>query len=127
MLHVSTIVKPSNIHGVGLFSLCNIPKGFVVWTLEKPFYLEVSNEDFNDLSHLEQRLLMFYGWFSDNRWIRVYDDSQFINHSFNPNLKPVEERFCLKAGEEIRAGEELTEDYTKFETITRPEFTLKGD
>jgi SET domain-containing protein len=110
MLLVKTKIRPSKIAGVGLFADECIPKGALVWKFSSTVDIAEPSES-GDLYHA-------YISKQTGRRITPGDDAKYINHSTTPNLDTryesgIEEdiNFALR---DIRAGEELTIDYTTF-------------
>lgn len=111
-------LKPSKIHGIGIFAIKKIPKG------TDPFPQAPSHESiiFNkkELADLDMEvkkiihdLLIFEG---DNVHIpacgiNCLDVSFYINHSDNPNTGYSENKEHLVTLRDIEEGEELTADY----------------
>lgn len=117
MIHVDCIPKPSPIHGVGLFALKAISSGTLIWTLEAKDRKIVQPSEFNKMDPVTQYLTRFYGWLPTGKgyWIVPTDISRFINHSVKANTTTEATRFY--AAKDIRAGEEITQDYSKFEYL----------
>src|SRR5258708_5203053 len=117
MISVKTLVRPSLIHGMGLFAVEFIPRDTVVWQFTEGFDLVFTVEQFNALSLVERQFLSTYGWFSKytKRYLLCVDNGRFTNHSDTPNLRT--EKACglaeghAVAARDILPGEEITSDY----------------
>lgn len=114
MLIIPTELRLSPVHGLGLFSVERIQKGQVVVRYHPAFDLLFSPSDYANLPPAFQEALDYYGTLHEPTQTRVYnvDNSRFINHSENPNLKVG--RRIMKALRDIPPGEELTADYRAF-------------
>jgi len=110
MLFVKTIVQPSKIDGQGLFALTHISAGTMIcdWT--------VSSALIQDVPHLTIDYVKKYGWLDKGTHkLRVaIDDTRFINHSYKPNTYTGAD-MCQYALRDIEPGDEITEDYSKFD------------
>jgi SET domain-containing protein len=107
---VKTRIAPSPIHGVGLFAIRDIPKGmkFFADHMPRPYRLSAANQ--SKLFPEVRALLM-------ERWPRMVDGEAFgypdtyiqgyMNHADDPNY----DLTLDVALRDIKAGEEITEDY----------------
>lgn len=124
MLLVKTTIKPSNIHGLGCFSDESIRAGQCVWVLNRSIDAEFQTATIPSLSESEQALLKRFGYSTKRNGAYVVilcgDNARYMNHSNSPNLLEAgnENEFNV-AARHIRAGEELTCDYTKFDLDAR--------
>ena len=93
-----TRVRPSAIHGKGLFSLEPIAKGTLIGRFSGP---------------AARRNGTHVLWYQDDddcwRGIRVTNKLRYVNHSPHPNAKAWGDE--LYAARRIRAGEEITWHY----------------
>lgn len=114
---VYATLKPSPIHGIGVFAIRDIPKGkrytdISVHNLDETEILELSESDFEKLRPEIQTLILdrttfvesqnTYFFYSPNHEVCL---TSFMNHSETPNVK---NDITLR---DIKAGEELTEDF----------------
>ena len=112
---VVATLKPSAIHGIGVFALTDIPKGHDITdhTSEKPqnSYFELSEHAFSQLKPYIQTLILDRHIFYENDSLKFLSPNttailqMFMNHSKEPNTNG------YKAIKDIKAGEELTEDF----------------
>jgi len=120
MLLVHTRIKPSDLHGIGLFVVQPVPKGTHIWKYEPGFDIELTEERLQTLSEAARGQIVNYVYKSavTGNWILCGDDARFINHSSEPNLGVVqvegEQETRALAARDIQAGEELTLDYVIF-------------
>lgn len=115
-------IKPSAVHGLGLFAEQFIPKGAVVWKFSPLMDRELTPAQFNELSKEEQDYLLYYGYFSkkSGNYHLSFDDVKFINHSTEPNVaadvSAVDEiEYPVIAIKDIQPGEEILQNYKDFE------------
>jgi len=120
VLYVETIVQPSPIHGLGIFAAHDIMAGTVIWRYDPEFDLTVSRESIERLPEPTRRQVLKYSYRCrvDHRYVIAVDDSRYMNHSADPNIRDdysVDPRGIMVALRDIRAGEELTADYHDFD------------
>lgn len=121
MLLIKAMVKSSKIHGLGLFADEDIPKGTVVWKFSPGLDLEIPKTEFEKLSQREKDVILFYGFLSKktDHYHLSFDDVRFINHSKEGNVVIDETvndiEYPLIAGQDIKAGEEITQNYFEFD------------
>ena len=119
MLLVKTKIKPSKIHGIGLFADQFIPKGMIVWRFTPGFDLEVSKKALLKLSKpsREQFFNYCYQDYKTRKYILNFDDARFFNHSEKPNtrdIRPIDSSLVgseMIAIKDIKNGEEITYNY----------------
>lgn len=103
-------IAPSEIHGVGVFAMRDIPKNTKLYAEMTPQVFKLPYEDMDNLfPEIKQMLL--------ERWPQIINGSAFafpteriqayMNHSEEPNYDAVND-IMLK---DIERGEEVTEDY----------------
>ena len=119
-------VKPSKIHGLGLFAKKLIPKGTIWWHARVEDVLIINREQFITLessvksSQMENymRILLTYSYYERDLDVLIFcmDNSRYINHSLNANSGPLDDEsgFRSMALRDIQTGEEITEDYSKY-------------
>ena len=114
MLQVKTSLKPSNIHGIGLFADQFIEKGKIIWEYTPNIDREFTEEEYISLSDLDVK---FYSFQIDGIYCLCCDDAKFFNHSKTPNCEEIinDIKFGYTiAASDIHIGEELTTDYMTF-------------
>ncbi len=111
MRHAYT-VKPSKIHGKGIFAVNDIKKGDVIFAIPgKIVHREIKNE---------KESWRFVNWIeiAKNTWINPNRTSvRNFNHSCDPNAI-ITSRRTVKAIKPIVEGEEITFDYSLTDTDT---------
>ncbi len=117
MFHLQTVLKPSPIHGIGLFADESAVKGERVYTSNNNLDLIVTPEQLSRLSEDVQRTIKHYGMLNrkEKCWCLAFDDIRFCNHSKNANLTLQE--YALVATRDIQKGEELTHNYAEIEDL----------
>jgi len=122
MLIIPTEVRPSRIHGYGVFATRATPTGTVVSRYLPPFDVQYPAALLDALSEAERTYLRTYSYLS--RFTGVYvlpgDHDRYMNHSDHPNVgmnpNGNTENLALR---DIAAGEELTCDYRTFDAEWR--------
>jgi SET domain-containing protein len=100
---------------LGLFTKEFIPKGTIVWEFVEGVDIKIDETTFNKLNEAQKEFFEKYGWKEDDGfYYSSCDLTNFINHSYNPNLDVVGE--IIISNKDIQIGEELFEDYSQFDT-----------
>lgn len=120
MLRIRTEIRPSPIHGIGLFAAEGVERGREVWRFTPGFDLELDLAALDGLPDHQRERLLHYGYVDRllGRFVLCCDDARFINHSREPNIasdRSRDPRGVDVAVREIRHGEEITIDYESFE------------
>lgn len=120
MMLVRSSVRFSPIHGLGCFAEEDIKKGQVVWKFDPLLDLEFkSSEVENHPAPIVEFLKTYcYGQMKDGEktYILCGDHARHMNHSLEPNLLEEGVEGLNIAARDIKQGEELTCDYTQFDT-----------
>lgn len=121
MLLIKTIIKPSSIHGIGLFADQDISKGTEIWKFSPGLDLEISPYDFKKLSQYEKDFFLFSGFHSKKtgNYHLSFDNVRYINHSNSGNISSdisIDDiEYPLIANQDIKKGEEITQNYFEFD------------
>lgn len=114
------MIKPSAIHGIGVFAIRDIPKGCRnFFGPETGEWTELSFEEVEQLPEQSRHLIETYCLFDDRnyfvpaRGFKAMDISLFLNHADEPNVVSVNEGEFFEAIRDIAAGEEILVDYDK--------------
>lgn len=122
-----TDVRPSIIHGFGLFAKRFIPKGTIWWNARPHDILIISKKQFlifDSSQKTKQKkefmhFLLTYSYYERDTDSLIFclDNSRFVNHSFNANSGAIGDNngFCSISLRDIQQGEEITEDYSKYD------------
>ena len=111
-----TYLAPSKVcDGVGVFSLCDIPKGTIIWK-ERQEPVKVPWDKIP--KWMEDNIVSLTWCDKDGFWIdcdldRIYQ-AYYVNHSDDPNLGVDEEDFYISI-RNIKKGEELLYRYSEQE------------
>lgn len=113
MLKIKTIIKESNIHGIGLFADEDIKEGDIIWEYNPLIDVILTEDEMCSLADSSEKQLRNYCYrLEDGRYILPGDDNRFINYSDDPNVLDVPDPFeSSRAKRFIKKGEELTTDY----------------
>jgi len=101
--------------GLGLFAKEFISKGSVVWEFVDGLDIKISMNEFNALNDAQKEYFIKYGWIQkgeENFYYSSGDLSNFMNHSYNPNIDGKEE--VSVALRDIHIDEELFINYKDF-------------
>jgi uncharacterized protein len=120
MLLIQTRVRPSAIHGLGLFAVKFVPRGTPIWRFEPGFDREFSPDQVAALPPPACAHLRWFGFVrqADGHLFLSGDHACFMNHSSTPvtgALPPARPPVTTVAFRDIAAGEELTCDYFAFD------------
>lgn len=121
MLLVPTLLKNSNIHGLGVFSGVNIQKDKMVWKHSVGIVqIDFSLEEMKSIATIPKLSSLFkrYCYLENNMWYFDLDNGKFMNHSDEPNLYLVYDedgKGYYYAKKDIYENEELTCDYREFD------------
>jgi SET domain-containing protein len=116
MLLVRAEVRPSPIHGLGVFAAEPVAAGTPVsgWHAAKDFKL--TPREWDALPKNLRNYLYTFMWIGpDACWYGSHDGARFTNHSETPNLRWDETTRVSVAARDIAAGEEFTENYEEFD------------
>jgi hypothetical protein len=114
MMMVETELRPSPIHGTGVFLLEPVKRGQVVWRFDSR--IDRVYADY-ELQGMPERLRHFLGVYStyheaSGLWVLCGDNGRHFNHLDEPNTTSLGIGFGDDiAAEDLPVGEELTTDY----------------
>lgn len=118
MLMVRARVRPSSIHGLGLFALEFIPAGSTVWRFTDGFDRTFTDADLQALPAAAREQVLFYcdGDYDPDTGVHTLsaDDARFTNHSDAPNTVNAPDGISTIAVRNIHPGEEITWSYRSF-------------
>ncbi|MCA9303438.1 MAG: SET domain-containing protein [Phycisphaerales bacterium] len=111
MMHPDTELRYiSEEIGHGVVATRDIPKGTITWVQDK-LDREFEPEQVETFGEPYTELLDKYCFRNQHgRWVLCWDHARFVNHSFRSNCLTTAYNFEV-AIRDIRAGEELTDDY----------------
>lgn len=114
------MLKPSPIEGIGVFAICDIPKGCRDMFSEPSVageWITISKKEVEALPSHAQFVVGNYclydeeNYFVPGEGFKKIDLSLFINHADTPNIISVNDGDHFEAIRDIKAGEELLVDY----------------
>ena len=114
MMMVETDLRPSGIHGTGVFLSQAVRKGDLLWQYDSRIDRVYSELEIASLPELTQRFLRMYStWHAAvGLWVLCGDNGRHFNHSDIPNTVSDGIAFgCDYAVDDLPAGTELTSDY----------------
>jgi hypothetical protein len=117
MLHPHTELRwISTEIGCGIIATRDIPKGTVTWVLD-PIDRIFTPPQMESMPSVCQDTILKYSYRNRHGdYVFCWDNTRFMNHSFKPNCITTAYGFEL-AVRDIRAGEELTNDYGSLNII----------
>ena len=106
------IVKPSKIHGKGVFATRDFKEGEIVtrWDTSKT----LTKEQLEKASPEEKRYITEIG----GKIVVMQEPEKYINHSCSPNTKV--QNMCDVARRDIKTGEEITGNYLEEGSLEVP-------
>lgn len=121
MYIVKTYIGPSPIHGVGVFAGEDIAKGAVVSRYVGGFDGVFASDFLEEVSlpPVVHEFVENHAYINDGRMWMPGDLDMFTNHSFSPNVGYNQQDGSFYALQNIRKGEEITNDYRQFSDWAR--------
>ncbi len=120
MLHITYKLDRSSKHGIGLFAGEDLVKGQLIYTPSPLLDVNITQEQFDSLDEKEKREILWWGFLDkqSGQWHVDFDVSHFINHAYDGTVTqdPSHTDVYLVAARDIKAGDELTQNYLEFET-----------
>ena len=111
-------LKPSSIHGIGVFAIRDIEKGTKnIFSSTSAEWISVTKEEINSLPLHSRELIENHCLYDDKHYFipeygfKLFDMVVFLNHSDHPNLVSVNDGEYFEAIRDITCGEELFVDY----------------
>lgn len=119
-LHNETwvMIKPSPLHGIGVFAVRDIPKGTRgFFSKGIGGWIELSHTEVENLPEHSKHLIHTYCLFDEEKYFvpdygfKIMDLSLYLNHSENSNVVSINDGEDFETIREIKAGEELLINY----------------
>jgi SET domain-containing protein len=111
-------LKPSPVHGIGVFALRDIPKGCkTLFSKNVGEWIKVPITDIEKLPEHSRNLVETYCLYDEAHYylpdygFKVMDLVNYLNHSSTPNVISVNEGEYFESLRDIREGEELLVNY----------------
>jgi SET domain-containing protein len=119
---VCTIIRPSKIHGVGVFAIKNIKKGTYIFPEDNDNMVWIKKSELgkitDDIKQLYEDFCVVKGEkYGCPKNFNKMTVAWYINHSKKPNTG-CNKNYNFFATRDIRKGEELTADYTSYSDIS---------
>ena len=117
---VYTRLKPSPIHGIGVFAIRRIPKATSIFEGDEPIMFSIHESELEGLPKEIRRLYEDFAIIDEDRmyWcpqnFNVLTIGWYINNSFSPNVyydSNIDNFISLR---DIEVGEELTANYDDY-------------
>lgn len=112
------MLKPSPVHGIGVFAMRDIPKGCrSIFSKGTGGWVRLSFEEVEQLPAHSRNLIETYCLYDETHYFvpdygfKLMDLALYLNHSSTPNIASVNEGEEFEALRDISTGEELLVDY----------------
>lgn len=112
------MIKPSPLHGIGVFAIRDIPKGTKdIFSEGFGDWIKVSRDEVEALPKHSRDLIENHCLFDEDSYFipeygfKLVDLVIYLNHSDTPNVISLNEGAQFEALVDIKAGEELLVDY----------------
>ena len=112
-------LKPSAIHGIGVFAIANIPKGCRdLFSKNVGSWVKLPVSDVEKLPVHSRSLVETYCLYDEDNYyvpdhgFKVMDLVNYLNHSSSPNIMSVNEGEYFEAITDIAEGTELLVNYS---------------
>ena len=116
--HTYITIRESDTHGIGVFALCEIPKGCRnIFSRNVGEWIKLTIAEVEDLPAHSRNLVETYCLFDADHYyvpdygFKVMDLVNYLNHSSTPNVISINDGEEFEALRDIRKGEELLVDY----------------
>jgi SET domain-containing protein len=112
------MLKPSAVHGIGVFAIRDIPKGCrTIFSKGHGEWIKMAISEVNKLPAYSRELVETYCVFDEENYyvpdygFKVMDMVCYLNHSFTPNIISVNHGEDFEALADIPSGTELLINY----------------
>jgi len=112
------MIKPSPLHGIGVFAIRTIPKGTKnIFSEGMGEWIQVSKQEVESLPQSSKDLIENHCLFDEDHYFipeygfKLVDLVIYLNHSEIPNVRSLNEGEQFEALRDIQEGEELLVDY----------------
>jgi len=118
LLETYVAIKPSPVHGIGVFAIADIPKGSRnMFSTSLGEWIKLSFDEVEKLPEHSQNLVETYCLYDESHYyvpdhgFKIMDLVFYLNHSAAPNIVSVNNGEYFEALENIPAGTELLINY----------------
>lgn len=115
---IYAVLKPSPVHGIGVFAIRDIPKGCRnIFSKNIGEWIKLPIADIEQLPEHSRNLVETYCLYDDENYyvpdygFKVMDLVNYLNHSATPNIISINNGECFEALTDISAGAELLINY----------------
>jgi SET domain-containing protein len=112
------MLKPSGVHGIGVFAIRPIPRGCrTIFSKDQGEWIKLPITEVELLPAYSRELIETYCLFDEEHYFvpdygfKLMDLVNYLNHSNNPNIISVNDGEEFEALMDIETGEELMLDY----------------
>jgi SET domain-containing protein len=112
------MIKPSVLHGIGVFAIRDVPKGCrAMFSKNIGNWIKVPKSDIDQLPKHAVDLIENYCLYDEEHYFiadygfKVMDLVNFLNHSDAPNIISIDDGEEFEALRDIQTGEELLINY----------------
>ena len=113
-------LQPSALHGIGVFAICDIPKGCrKIFSQGVGKWIKIPYHEIENLPAHSRSLIETYCLYDDDHYyvpdygFKVMDIVNYLNHSSTPNIVSINDGEEFEALVDIPSGTELLLDYRK--------------
>ena len=114
MMMVETELRPSSIHGIGVFLVEPVSAGQLIWRFDSRVDRIFSDAELKEMPERLQTYLRTYSTLHAGLklWVLCGDNGRHFNHSDHPNTRSLGVAFGDDvAADDLPVGTELTSDY----------------
>ena len=114
MMMVETVLRPSPIHGLGVFLTEPVACGQLIWRFDSRIDRVYAPEEIDSLpDHIQRYLRTYSTWHAQSGlYVLCGDNGRYFNHADSPSTVSNAISFGEDhAARDLAAGEELTSDY----------------
>ena len=111
-------LKPSPVHGIGVFAIRDIPRGCrTIFSNGMGEWIKISVHDIENLPEHSRSLIETYCLYDEDHYyvpdygFKIMDIVNYVNHSSLPNIISINEGEVFEALTDIPVGTELLIDY----------------
>lgn len=115
---IYVMLKPSSVHGIGVFSIRDIPKGCrTIFSSHQGEWIKLPIKEVEQLPEHSRNLVETYCLFDEENYFvpgygfKIMDMVNYINHSSSPNIQSINDGEFFEALTDITAGTELLVNY----------------
>jgi len=112
------ILKPSGIHGIGVFAIRPIPRGCrTIFSKDNGNWIKLPIDEVEKLPAHSRDLIETYCLYDESHYFvpdygfKLMDLVNYLNHSSSPNIRSVDDGSLFESIRDIEAGEELFVNY----------------